>query len=438
MAHAHPLSSPTVGGPGAGAWWGPLRRAEAAVSDAGKRERVNQLQILDEVGLFRVPVLGIRGKDILSSGGRRYIDFCQTSYLGFDFDPLLNDRGYEWTREWGSVPGWARMEADASLYGRFEERLARLLGAERVLTLPTITITNFSLIPGIVQRGLILADKKLHTVVWEACRLARDHGATLRSFRHQDLADLERLLQEHAALSPKLIAVDGVYSISTELAPIRELQALCEKYDAFLYVDDAHGFGILGREPSADNPYGQTGSGCVAHAGGSYDRTFYVAGFAKSFCAATAFATVPEPFADSVRAFALSYLFSNPATPHTLGMCDAALDLNEQRGELARARIRELVGYLVDSLRREGLCVYNTKLQPVVFLEVGPLDDLVAVGRALDAGGILSGYRAYPVVPEPQCGLRFALTAAHERAHIDRLLEILCAPATRAHMRRAT
>jgi 8-amino-7-oxononanoate synthase len=414
--------------------------ADESDKTRGGRVRPNQLQILDEVGLFRVPVLGIRGKDILSTNGRRYIDFCQTSYLYFDFDPLLNDRGYAWTREWGSVPGWSRMEADSILYGRFEERLAALLGAPRVLTLPTITVTNFSLIPGIVtsgERGLILADKKLHTVVYEACRLARDHGATLRTFRHQDLQDLERLLKEHAALSPKLIAVDGVYSVSTELAPICELQALCETYDAFLYVDDAHGFGILGRDPSADNPYGTMGSGCITHAGGSYDRTFYVAGFAKSFCAATAFATIPDRFADRVRSFALSYLFSNPSTPHTLGMCDAALDLNEQRGEAARARIRELVRYLVERLRAEGLCVHNNKLQPVVFLEVGPIDDLIAVGRALDAGGVISGYRAYPVVPEDQCGLRFALTAGHERRHLDHLLELLCAPATRARMRSA-
>ena len=194
-----------------------------------------------------MPVLGMKGKQILSTGGKHYIDFCQTNYLSFEFDPLLNDRGYAWTKEWGSMPGWARMEADCALYERFETRLAALLGAPRVLTLPTITISNFSLIPGIVQRGLILTDKKLHTVVWEACRLARDHGATVRSFRHQDVADLERLLKEYSHLTPKLIAVDGVYSISTELAPIRELQELCERYDAFLYVDDAHGFGSLGK-----------------------------------------------------------------------------------------------------------------------------------------------------------------------------------------------
>lgn len=404
----------------------------------GAKVRPNQLQILDEVGLFRVPVLGIRGKEILSTRGRRYIDFCQTNYLFFEFDPLLNERGYEWTKEWGSMPGWARMEADSSLYERFEERLARFLGAPRVLTLPTITITNFSLIPGIVQRGLILTDKKLHTVVWEACRLARDHGATLKSFKHQDIADLERLLIENAAISPKLVAVDGVYSISTELAPIRELQALCEKYDAYLYIDDAHGFGILGREPTEDNPYGVTGNGCVAHGGGSYDRTFYVAGFAKSFCASTAFATIPEAFADHVRSFALSYLFSNPATPHTLGMCDAGLELNEQRGEAARAHIRELCRYFINGLRAAGLCVYNNKLQPVLFVEVGPLEALIEVGRCLDAGGIISGYRAYPVVPEDQCGLRFALTAGHERAHIDRVLEILCSPQCRSRMRSAS
>lgn len=399
--------------------------------------RANQLQTLDEVGLFHVPVLSIRGKEFTSTGGKTYVDFCQTNYLSFEFDPLLNQRGCAWTQEWGSMPGWSRMEGNCALYGRFEARLSQLLGARRVLLLPTITITNFSVLPGLAQKGLIVADKKLHTVVWEACRLARDHGATLRSFRHQDLDDLERILREHAGLSPKIVAVDGVYSISTELAPIRALEALCERYGAFLYVDDAHGFGILGREPTAENPYGVGGSGCVAHAGGGHERTFYVSGFSKAFCASTAFVTIPAAFTGNLHAFAMSYLFSNPPTPHTLGMCDAALDLNEARGEAARAHIRALTRSLVQRLRAEGLCVHNVQDQPVVFVEVGPLPALIRVGQALDRGGVLSGYRAFPVVPEDQCGLRFALSAGHEPAHVDRVLEILCAPETKALMRRA-
>lgn len=385
----------------------------------------NQLAVLDEVGLFHVPVASLRGKEVVTPAGKTYVDFCQTSYLGFEFDPLLNDRGCAWTRTWGAMPGWSRMEADAALYGEFEARLARLLGARRVLTLPTITVTGFSVIPGIVGKGLVLTDRLVHTVVYEACRLARDHGATLRSFRHQDLDDLERLLREHADLHPKLIAVDGVYSVTTELAPIAELQRLCAEHGAFLYVDDAHGFGVLGRDPTADNPYGETGSGCVARGGGDYRRTFYVSGFSKAFCVATAFTTIPDEFTANLHAFALSYLFSNPATPHTLGMCDAALDLNEQRGEAARASIRGLTRRLVAGLRAAGLRVFNHLDQPVVFLEVGPLDDLIAVGRALDAGGVIPGYRAYPVVPADRCGLRFAITAGHTPAHVDRALEIL-------------
>lgn len=386
---------------------------------------VNQLATLDEVGLFHIPVAAIRGKEVVSTGGKVYLDFCQTNYLSFEFDPLLNERGCAWTRIWGAMPGWSRMEANAALYGEFEARLGRLLGARRVLTLPTITITGLSVIPGIVKKGLVVTDRLVHAVVYEACRLARDHGATLRQFRHQDVADLERVLREHADLHPKLIAVDGVYSISTELAPLAEIQELCERYDAFVYVDDAHGFGILGREPTAGNPYGVTGSGCVTHCGGDYRRTFYVSGFGKAMCATTAFMTIPDEYQENVHAFAMSYLFSNPATPHTLGMCDAALDLNETRGEAARATIRALVRHLVAGLRAEGMRVFNHLDHPVVFLEVGPLEDLIAVGRALDAGGIIPGYRAYPVVPADRCGLRFAVTAGHTRAHVDRVLEII-------------
>ncbi|HEY8379367.1 MAG TPA: hypothetical protein VIK91_22890, partial [Nannocystis sp.] len=78
---------------------------------------VNQLATLDEVGLFHIPVAAIRGKEVVSTGGKVYLDFCQTNYLSFEFDPLLNERGCAWTRIWGAMPGWSRMEANAALYG---------------------------------------------------------------------------------------------------------------------------------------------------------------------------------------------------------------------------------------------------------------------------------------------------------------------------------
>ncbi|HET6347293.1 MAG TPA: aminotransferase class I/II-fold pyridoxal phosphate-dependent enzyme, partial [Myxococcota bacterium] len=261
----------------------------------------NQLVDLNNAGAYRIPVSRVEGRTFISNG-QRFYDFCSCNYLGYEFDPHVHATAQAYAENWGVLSGWSRMEADSQVYLDLEQRICDWLAAPKTLLGMSVTMNGFSIMPGIAKKGVILADSLLHTVVWEAARLARDHGAELVKFRHQDMADLERLLEAHADRSPKIVAVDGVYSISTVHAPIRALQALCEKYDAWLYVDDAHGFGILGEAPSAANPYGKGGKGVVAHAGGDYSRTFYVTSFGKAFCAQNAFTVIPSAYEEDVRA----------------------------------------------------------------------------------------------------------------------------------------
>ncbi|MBI3556917.1 MAG: aminotransferase class I/II-fold pyridoxal phosphate-dependent enzyme [Deltaproteobacteria bacterium] len=384
----------------------------------------NQLKLLDESGLAGLKITEVNGRELVCEGSK-VIDFCGTNYLGFDFQPELLQRGEQYGRRWGTMCGWSRLEADPAIYKDVEARICKLTGAPRALLSHTITITNFSVLPVIAQKGLILVDRKLHTVVWEACRLARDHGAGVEKFEHQDLNHLETLLKKHKNSHPRVIAVDGVYSISTELAPIRELQMLCKKYDAWLYVDDAHGFGVLGSDPSASNAHGKGGGGVVSHFNGNYDRTFYVSSFGKAFCTHSGFITLPGEFTDNLPAKALSHIYSAPVSPHTLGTVDAALDLNERIGDGERAKIRQLVQYFCDGVRRLGYEIENHRLHPVIFVPIGELSELIVAAKALLAGGVFTGLRAYPVVPENECGVRFAITSLHTKAHLDQALKVL-------------
>ncbi len=205
-----------------------------------------QLSELMADQLCPIKIRKIEGRYVYDEN-RKFIDYVTTNYLGFDFDQHLQQKGEQAAREWGSLTGWSRLEADPEIYVNLEKKIGRFLNSGEVILSHTVTITNFSLIPPIAEKGLIICDKKVHSVVWEACRLARDHGAQLLQFKHQDINDLESILKKNKDTQPKLVAVDGVYSISTELAPIKDLQFLCEKYNAWLYVDDAHGFGVLGR-----------------------------------------------------------------------------------------------------------------------------------------------------------------------------------------------
>jgi 8-amino-7-oxononanoate synthase len=383
-------------------------------------EKKNQLVAFTDAGLSRIAVKAVDSREIVTNTGR-LIDYCTTSYLGFDFDPHMKEMGNRYADEWGTLVGWSRLEADPHSYDQTEKRISKFLGVKDTILSHTITITNFSVIPAIAKKGIVFTDSKVHAVVYEAIRLARDHGATLVRFDHQNLASLESLLQIHRSVTPKLIAVDGVYSISTEQAPIRALQALCEKYDAWLYVDDAHGFGVLGR-PHEKSKYGEGGRGIVDHQGGNYDRTFYVSSFGKAFCTHTAFITIPDLYTDPLREQCMQYIYSSPITPYVLGLVNGAMDLNESKGDAQRSNLESLSRKFVEGLKGLNLRIYNEKYFPVIFWNVGTQDLVIRYAHELLAHGVLAGLRAFPVVPESECGFRFGLTALHTPEQIDRTL----------------
>ncbi|MBX3018964.1 MAG: pyridoxal phosphate-dependent aminotransferase family protein [Bdellovibrionaceae bacterium] len=386
--------------------------------------KFEQLKKLDESRLYNLPIEAVNGRE-LSSRGRKLLDFVNTNYLGFEFDLAHSIRAEEYQRQWGSLCGWSRMEIDADIYPTLEKRVSEFLGAKETLLSHTITLTNFSLIPGIVGKGTLFCDEIVHAVVFEACRLARDHGAQLKRFKHQNWEDLEAQLKDPSLPSPKLICVDGVYSVSSEIADIRRLHELCRKYDAYLYVDDAHGFGVLGENPTVENPYGTGGTGVVRHFGENFERIFYVTSFGKAFSSHTAFAAIPDAYQENYRSFCTQYLFSAGMSPRTIGEVHDVLDFNASEGEFRRAKLRGLVRRFVQGIQSLGFACWNVKEQPVIYVPVGDLDTFMKAAAFMDRAGIIAGLRAYPLVGKNECGFRFAVTALHETRHIDQALTAL-------------
>ena len=276
----------------------------------------------------------------------------------------------------------------------------------------------------IAGRGVVICDNKVHSVVYESARLARDHGAMLCRFKHQDMSDLRAKLEDNKDAETIVIAVDGVYSVSTEQAPILEMQKLAKEFGAWLYVDDAHGFGILGRR-SSSSAYGVGGRGIIDHHGGDYARTFYVSSFGKAFCTHSAFVTIPDEYNISLRERCMQYIFSAPMPPYVLGLVNAAMDLNESEGDERRATVLELCEQFVSGLRAMNLDISNEAGFPVVFWKVGEQDRTIKIAQALLKGGVLAGLRAFPVVPPAECGFRFGLTALHTKEHIKKTLRVI-------------
>lgn len=384
----------------------------------------NQIEDLETAGLLGYEVTSQNGRVCTKADGA-FIDYCSTNYLGFDFHPHMHAVGSAMAKKWGSLSGWSRLELDSSLFIDAEKRIAHNLGCSQVVLSHTITITLLSVMPFLAKKGIIFCDADVHTVVWESARLARDHGCTLVKFKHQDPNHLEELLTQYKDIHPKIIAIDGVYSITTEYASIQAFQTLCKQHDAWLVVDDAHGFGILGRSPTESNPHGSGGYGIMHYGDASFERTFYFSSFGKAFCTHGAFLTIPEAYMDSVRPNCMQYIFSAPPSPYTIGNVLAAMDLNEQQGEANRAQLRRLVKVFIEGLQEMDLVIYNNNMFPVVFWELGDIAILKRVAQALFANGVIAGLRPYPLVPADKCGLRFAVTALHTESQIHETLEII-------------
>src|SRR2546428_605841 len=172
-------------------------------------------------------------------------DFASCNYLGFDLDPEIMDAIPEYVAKWGTHPSWSRLLGSPILYEQIEEELTELLGAEDVLALATITHIHQSVIPVLAGNGTIFLDGRAHKTIYDGCATAAGHGATVKRFRHMDWQHLEELInQEHP--TPRLICMDGVNSMTGNAPDVREFARIAREHDALLYVDDAHGFGVIG------------------------------------------------------------------------------------------------------------------------------------------------------------------------------------------------
>src|SRR5919201_274936 len=200
-------------------------------------------------------------------GDQWLADFASCNYLGLDLDREILDAVPPFLEKWGTHPSWSRLLGSPVLYEQIEGRLTELLGAEDVLVLPTITLIHMSVIPVLAGAGTIYLESRAHKTIYEGCQLAGARGATLKKFRFEDADDLERLLKEGGP-APRLICVDGVNSMTGNALDLTPFAQLARAYDALLYVDDAHGFGVIGeRGPDEPGPYGLRGNSIVRHFG---------------------------------------------------------------------------------------------------------------------------------------------------------------------------
>jgi 8-amino-7-oxononanoate synthase len=368
-------------------------------------------------------------------GDRWLADFASCNYLGFDLDREIIDQVPEYLERWGTHPSWSRLLGSPALYEQIEERLTELLGSEDSLVLPTITHIHMSVIPLLAASGTIFLDARAHKTIYDGCQIAKARGVAVRRFRFEDPEHLDQLLSQERDPT-RLVCLDGVNSMTGNAPDLAAFAAVAREHGALLYVDDAHGFGVIGeRSPLEPCPYGIRGNSIVRHAGESYENVVLVGGFSKAYSSLLAFIACPTDVKDLLKVAAPPYLYSGPSPIASLATVLAGFDVNEARGDLLRARLWALTDRVLTAMRILGVETPNRSGLPIIEVPLSDHRRIDAVGRFLFDRGVYVTLAAYPLVPKDEVGFRIQLTAANTDDEVDTLIEAVEALAEAGELR---
>jgi 8-amino-7-oxononanoate synthase len=344
--------------------------------------------------------------------GRQLISFCSNDYLGLANDPALIDAACAGARNWGVGSGASHLvSGHQAPHEALEQKLAAFTGFPRALLFSTGYMANLGIVPALVGRGdAVFSDKLNHASLIDAIQLSR---AESKRYPHVDLAALERLLAASKA-TRKLILTDAVFSMDGDLAPLPALLELAERFDAWLVIDDAHGFGVLGPQ----------GRGSLAHFALPHaQRVVYMGTLGKAAGASGAFVCAHEAVIEWLLQRARTYIFTTGSSPLIACALLASLELIE-KGDARRAHLRQLTAQLRDGLAdtRWQLLPSPTAIQPVI---IGDNFAALRVANALYERGLWVPAIRPPTVAKGTARLRVSLTAAHTKAQVAMLVDAL-------------
>ncbi|WP_211464267.1 8-amino-7-oxononanoate synthase [Collimonas silvisoli] len=371
-----------------------------------------QLAALQEQKLLRKRriVDGPQGP-LLELEGRQYLAFCSNDYLGLANHPALHAAAQAGLDRYGvGASASALISGHTSVVEELELALAAFVGMPRALHFSTGYMANMGTIPALVGPGdIVFSDRLNHACLIDGARLS---GAQFRIYPHADVARLEQLLAK-SSHPRKLIVTDAVFSMDGDIAPLPELLALCEKYDAWLLVDDAHGFGVLGPQ----------GRGSLAHFGLQSQRILYMGTLGKAAGVAGAFVAGDALLIEWLLQRARTYVFTTASPPMLASALLAAVELM-QTEDWRQQHLRVLIAHL-----RNGLASLPWPLLP----SETPVQALIVEDNQL-ALDLMAGLREQgiwvpairpPTVPKGTARLRISLSAAHSIEQIDQLVGVL-------------
>ncbi len=341
---------------------------------------------------------------------RPMLMFGSNNYLGLATHPTLRTHACEALQSYGAgVGGPPLLNGYTALHRSLEHRLAALKGTDDALIFSSGYAANVGLVSALMSRNdMVFYDAYSHASFSDGMHLA---GVTAHRFEHNDLADLRRLLasRKRSTTGDTYVAVEGVYSMDGDVAPLRELLTLCTAHGAILIVDDAHGTGVLGAH----------GGGTAEHCGVEGQIPITMGTFSKTFAVTGGFVAASKPVIDYLRFFARSYMFSASLSPVSIATVLAGLDVLQEEPERMWA-LRQNVAYAAAGLRRLGFDVQPEAA--IIPLLVPPGMDIRRAARLFHEDGIFVNSIEYPAVPVDQQRFRISIMATHTGNDIDRLV----------------
>ena len=343
---------------------------------------------------------------VVEMAGRQILLLASNDYLGLAMHPEVVQSAIEATQRFGTGAGAARLiSGSLPPHEELESALAQFKGTEAALTFSSGYLANIGTIPALIgQGGLILADRLCHASLLDGCHLS---AADFRVYRHNDTDHLESLLSARRRARQTLIVTDGLFSMDGDLAPLPELCRLAKTYEAELYIDDAHGTGVMG----------SNGRGTAEHFGLDADLPFQMGTLGKAFGSSGAYLAGSSTLIRYLMNTSRSFIFTTAPPPSSAAAVTAALRVIHREPE-RRVRLWANRERLFSGLMQLGFSL-SPSVSPIMPILVGNAEIAISFAEHLIIEGVYAPAIRPPTVPDATSRIRVTVTSEHTPSHID-------------------
>jgi glycine C-acetyltransferase len=363
----------------------------------------------------KLRVLDGENKPVCMIDGKEVINLASNNYLGLTTHKALRKAALDAVKRYGAGAGAVRTIAGTmKLHMELEEQIAKFKNVEACVVFQSGFTANAGTVSAVLGKDdLIVSDELNHASIIDGARLSK---ATIKVFKHKDVADCERILQEHVSFSgKKLIITDGVFSMDGDIAPLPQLCDLAEKYNCIMMVDDAHSSGVLGRG----------GRGTIDHFGVHGRVHIQVGTLSKAIGAMGGYVCGSRDLIDFLYLRARPFLFSTSHPPATAAACQAAFTLlDAPEGEKLVKKLWANTKMFKRELKKRGFQFKGSET-PIVPIHVGEAAKAFEFSKKLFEAGVYAPAVGYPIVAEGKARLRAIVSAMHKRELLLRAADIL-------------